>query len=497
LLANFLILLAKQLVIEHIFEYNGSMQLGDSLATTREPRSRLDEALDHFDAALTDLIGTFETGALDQLSADEKVAVWQRFETLRNRQPLIDHRLIADAEAHHLSEEYCSSSINQFLIRMLQLSPGEAATRIRAAAAVGPRTSMLGEPLEPVLPQLAALQRDGLVSTEKVAIVERAMHQLSRHDVQSENVDRAEHLLTDHAVILAPPDLRRFAHAVVNAADPDGPQPVDDQLQQDRRYLELKQRRDGMWHLAGRLTDTVGAQLTTILDPLAKPRISSIEDSDGNTTQIPDPRPWVQRLHDALDEACAKLLKSADQPSVGGIPASVVVTISLEDLFAKAGLAETADGSQLTSDQLLRIADEAEIWPTIIDRNGVPLALGRSQRLASKGQTMALIARDAGCSFPGCTHPPQWCDRHHILDWILGGLTDLENLTMLLCRYHHTHFLQKGWTCRINADGLPEWIPPWWIDPQQQPHINTRIKRIHDQRQLDHHNRHRRRQNAA
>ena len=140
------------------------MQLGDSIATTREPRSRLDEALDQFDAALTDLISTFETGGLDQLSAEEKVAVWQRFETLRNRQPLIDHRLIADAEAHHLAEEYCSSSINQFLIRVLQLSPGEAASRIRAAAALGPRTTMLGEKLEPVLPRLAALQRDGVVS---------------------------------------------------------------------------------------------------------------------------------------------------------------------------------------------------------------------------------------------------------------------------------------------------------------------------------------------
>jgi hypothetical protein len=42
-----------------------------------------------------------------------------------------------------------------------------------------------------------------------------------------------------------------------------------------------------------------------------------------------------------------------------------------------------------------------------------------------------LIARDAGCSFPGCTHPPQWCDRHHILDWILGGPTDLDNMTLL------------------------------------------------------------------
>ena len=303
--------------------------------------------------------------------------MWQRFETLRNRQPLIDHRLIADAEAHHLSEEYCSSTMTQFLIRVLQLSPGEAAARVRAAAAVGPRTTMLGEKLEPVLPQLAALQRDGVVSAEKVAIVERAMHQLSRHDLDPEAVETAEQLLTDHAAILAPPELKRFAHAVVNAADPDGPQPVDDQLQQDRRYLELKQRRDGMWHLAGRLSNTVGAQLNAILDPLTKPRTTSIEDEDGTVVDVPDQRPHMQRLHDALEEACAKLLKSADQPSVGGIPASVIVTISLEDLLAKAGLAETADGSQLTTDQLLRIADEADIWPTIIDQKRRPIGPGQ------------------------------------------------------------------------------------------------------------------------
>ena len=75
--------------------------------------------------------------------------MWQSFETFRNRLPLIDHRLIADAEAHHLSEEYCSSTMTQFLIRVLQLSPGDAAARVRAAAAVGPRTTMLGEKLEP------------------------------------------------------------------------------------------------------------------------------------------------------------------------------------------------------------------------------------------------------------------------------------------------------------------------------------------------------------
>ena len=126
----FVILLGKQLVVERIFEYNRDMQLGDSLAT---PRSRLDEALDTFENSLAELIGTVENGGLDQLSAEEKVAVWQKVETLRNKLPLVDHSLIADAQANHLSEEYCSSTMTQFLVRVLQLSPGDAACRTRSA----------------------------------------------------------------------------------------------------------------------------------------------------------------------------------------------------------------------------------------------------------------------------------------------------------------------------------------------------------------------------
>jgi hypothetical protein len=61
----FLILLGKQLVIEHIFEYSGSMELGDSTTAERHQRSVVDEALDTFDAALTDLISTVETSGLE------------------------------------------------------------------------------------------------------------------------------------------------------------------------------------------------------------------------------------------------------------------------------------------------------------------------------------------------------------------------------------------------------------------------------------------------
>jgi hypothetical protein len=312
--------------------------------------------------------------------------------------------LITAGDAADLPREYCSATMTQFLVRILQLSHGEAAARVRAAAALGPRTTMLGEQLQPLRPQLAELQRDGVVSAAKVQVIERALHTLTRPNLNPQAVQTAERLLTEQAPILAPAELHRFAQAVVAAADPDGPQPVDDQLQQDRRHLELNQRRDGMWQLHGRLSNTVGAQLNAILDPLTTPRTSTIEDEDGTVIQIPDERPHAQRLHDALEEACARLLKADDQPSVGGVPASVIVTITLQELLAKTGLAETADGTQLTAEQLLRIADEAEIWPTITNRNSVPLALRRTRRLASPGQTMALITRDAGCSFPGCTH---------------------------------------------------------------------------------------------
>ena len=212
------------------------MELGDSTTAERDQRSVMDTALDRFDSALTDVISAVETSGFDHLKADQQVAVWQRFETIRNKLPLVDHQLITAADAADLPREYCSATMTQFLVRVLQLTPGEAAARVRAAAAVGPRSSMLGEQSEPLLPGLAALQRDGVVSAAKVQIVERAMHTLSRPSLDPQAVQTAERLLTDQAPILAPAELHRFAQAVVAAADPDGPEPVDDQLQQDRRY---------------------------------------------------------------------------------------------------------------------------------------------------------------------------------------------------------------------------------------------------------------------
>jgi hypothetical protein len=187
-----------------------------------------------------------------------------------------------------------------------------------------------------------------------------------------------------------------------------------------------------------------------------------------------DGRSYGQRLHDALEEVCDRVLRSGEVPGVAGTPATVIVTIPMEDLVDRVGHATTSDGAALSVPQLLELADQADIIPAVLNRTGAVLTLGRTRRIASPAQTHALIARDGGCSFPGCDRPPEWCERHHIVEWVDGGPTDLDNLTFL-CRYHHHNYAARGWRCRINTDRLPEWIPPRWIDRHQKPLLNSRI----------------------
>jgi hypothetical protein len=99
------------------------MELGDPTAGERTERSRLDVVLDKLNGA-AELLEAVEGGGLDQLNAAQKISFWQQFEAFRNRLPLIDHRLIADAEASDLAGEYCFSNLKMLMTRMLQLSPG-------------------------------------------------------------------------------------------------------------------------------------------------------------------------------------------------------------------------------------------------------------------------------------------------------------------------------------------------------------------------------------
>jgi len=85
---------------------------------------------------------------------------------------------------------------------------------------------------------------------------------------------------------------------------------------------------------------------------------------------------------------------------------------------------------------------------------------------------LALLARDQGCTFEGCTRPADWCQGHHLTWWTEGGLTDLEDMA-LLCEFHHTRVHAEMWRGRIGVDGHPEYIPPGWVDAWHTPRRNT------------------------
>jgi hypothetical protein len=63
------------------------------------------------------------------------------------------------------------------------------------------------------------------------------------------------------------------------------------------------------------------------------------------------------------------------------------------------------------------------------------LDVGRRTRTVSGPLRRALIRRDKGCRFPGCTQS-RFVDAHHVRHWAHGGETNLDNL-LLLCSRHH------------------------------------------------------------
>ncbi|MBF6241939.1 HNH endonuclease, partial [Nocardia otitidiscaviarum] len=51
-------------------------------------------------------------------------------------------------------------------------------------------------------------------------------------------------------------------------------------------------------------------------------------------------------------------------------------------------------------------------------------------------QRLACIAADRGCTRPGCEAPATMCAVHHMIPWLRGGRTDIDNLTLVCDRCH-------------------------------------------------------------
>lgn len=138
------------------------------------------------------------------------------------------------------------------------------------------------------------------------------------------------------------------------------------------------------------------------------------------------------------------------------------------DAPCPAGISETQRGNFLTGSEIDRIACEAAVNRVVFDPESYPLDVGRTKRLVTKGQRLALDARDLGCGFPGCDRPAKWCDAHHLIHWKDGGPTILMNL-VLLCRHHHNLIHDHGWTIKGEPGDLKFYRPDGTLLGEKPP----------------------------
>ena len=437
----------------------------------------LESAMMAADSAVSDLIGLLSTHALASETVPNVLAFAVWAERLRNRLSLIDHQLVLDLENKNAAEVRLMRSTAHLLADTLRIGRAEARRRVDAAAVLTRHDLMTGGVQAARYETLARAQADGELSPAHVAVVTRCLTDVDGlvglGGITSARVDEVEETLTSQARLFDPFELSKCATHIIECLDPDCA-PDRDERHRRLRRLSLRRAHGGMWRISGDLLPETGAALAAVLRPLAAPRADNPAEGRIHET---DPRTPDERMHDAIDDAAHRLLRMVGLPATGGIPATVIVTIGLEDPLSQTGSGHTSDGTVLSAAAVLRIAAEAEVVPVVLAASGGVLSVGRSRRVATRSQTHALIARDKGCSFPGCDHPPQWCDRHHIKAWIDGGDTDLDNLT-LLCSYHHYRFEAHGWSCRL-VDGLPHWTAPPHLDGDQTPQLNRRLSRAH------------------
>ena len=358
--------------------------------------------------------------------------------------------------------------------------------------------------------QIDALATTALTSPARVAALAEQLDTDARHpenvgmteadtddseaneaDRDQEGIDAAprtvEEYLLGQAQAMRVDQIRRLGKHFAQVADPE----ADDRgyrQAKEREYLELARTLDG-WHLSGFLTEENGRLVRTALDAVMTPPTPD------------DPRTSDQRRAQALADLAHLTLDQGLTGTHASVRPHLGVLINPTDLDrllreAREGLAAPGEQSGRSTDStgttrwdtvplsnligmdwakelssrpstfddgtgpvppalLRRLATCGDLYRVLFSPEGEVINLGRSRRLFTPAQRRALIARDHGCTWPGCTAPPSICESHHArIHWADGGPTDLTNAA-LLC-YHHHHVVDARTITMTRQDGI--WI---------------------------------------
>jgi hypothetical protein len=351
----------------------------------------------------------------------------------------------------------------EWLEELLLFSRTEASRCVQRARAFCGSRAVTGEQLLPRFEYAADAMRRGELADSQLDAIRTIITKLPPR-ISFDQRREAEQALVRGAQQLRVRELHQLGNRIHAYLDPDGTAPSDDDNAKPRRELYVRTGTDGRISLRGSLDPETGNLLKEVLSPLAKPRTNE-------KTKEKDHRCTAERNGDALADILNLVADSEKLPIQGGERPHLTVTLPWEMLKKQLGQVRAYENLVLSPEAARRLACDCDLTPIILGTDDEPLNAGRTERLVTKTIRKALIARDKGCAMGGCTRPARWTRAHHIVSWIDGGDTSVDNC-VLLCDYHHRQIHHGDWVVRM-VNGIPEFIPPQYIDFEQKPIRNT------------------------
>jgi hypothetical protein len=416
---------------------------------------------------------------IDVLTKSELIEGLDELETLTCQLPSQMHRMLARLQTETTAKDMGAKSWREVLATRWRISSSEAGRRLAEAAALAPRHTLTGQPLAPELPATALAQAHGSINREHVKVVREAMEAIPPA-VDSLTRAQIEVDLVRTATGVGPKELKDNAERILFLLDQDGPEPDDTERARRRGVSMGPQGHDKMRPLRGNLTPEASAIYEAIFAKWAAPGMCNPDDEQPCVSGTPsqaqidnDHRSLAQRQHDALMAVGRSVLESGQLGQHNGLPTSLIIRTTLQDLESRAGVGVSGGGTVIPIADVIALAARSNQYLAVFDKaTGSALDLFRARRVASPAQRIMLIARDGGCTKPGCTVGAYGCQVHHAArDWADDGQTNVDELG-LACGPDNRMVGPGGWQTRINADNDVEWIPP--------PELDTGQARVND-----------------
>ncbi|MEU3621026.1 HNH endonuclease [Amycolatopsis coloradensis] len=372
-------------------------------------------------------------------------------------------KYLAEIESRGTEDLFGYGNASSWFADVARISLGDARDVVKRAVALNPAPGVGDAEIAAFAPETGAAAADGAIGDQHSDLILEILRKIAS-DVPREKVEGADKILAGLARHAGPKEIAEAGAGILAHLDPDGNEPKDPEPAPPRRELFVERRKDGFWRVSGLLDPETGARTAAVLDAYGARRPV---DEFGQA----DHRTMPQRRGDAWADVLDLAMACPDQPGTAGYRTLVHVTVSLEDLKTGFGNACLDFVGEITAREARMMACDCLMIPVVLSAAGEPLDVGRMKRFVTPGQRRALNIRDGGCAFPGCHRAPKHCHAHHIEHWADGGRTDLRNL-VLLCGFHHRLIHHDDWQVRIAADGIPEFVPPQYLDPLRHPRRN-------------------------